>query len=79
MVSTEGHVCPFLPSPRAAPVSLPRSEVGSQSKGHLSSPSNLLPDQPEGRPPSLEQAEVARKTKPIWKSQAPIRGTLLTY
>ena len=81
MVFTEGCICPFLPSPRAEPVSLPGAGLVPRA-GPPSSPSNLHPDEPwvprshAGLPP-LEQA--GGPTKPIWRESVPIRETLLTH
>ena len=47
VVFTEGRVCPFLPSPRAVPVSLPRSRVGSQSRATLHHPPTSFQTSPE--------------------------------
>lgn len=58
VVFTEGCTCPFLPSPRAVPVSLPRSGVGSQSRATCHHPptsfqtSRESPDPVQGFPPS---------------------------
>ena len=67
MVFTEGHVCPFLPSPRAAPVSLPRSGVGSQSRATCHHPPTSFQTSPEGRAPSPQAGWWPHKTKPIWR------------
>ena len=47
----EESVCPFLPSPRAVPVSLPRSGVGSQSRATRHHPPTSFQTSPESPDP----------------------------
>lgn len=83
VVFTEGRMCPFLPSPRAAPVSLPGAGLVPRA-GPPSSPSYLLPDEPwvprshAGLPP-LEQAGGPTKPNLFREKSVPVQGTLLTY